>query len=646
MTLIFELNDTELSLYRGTERLYHAPAIALARNDEILFGEAALRLARIHPHQTNQQYFSRLNADPLVQPVASAANHADLVYLHLKELAILIEEDVILAVPGTLSNDQLSVLLGISHEAKITICGFIDSAVAALTTTRVPEKTYLLDVHLQHMSITELSVNDEVQRIRSDEIRECGLAGLLEGWVNLIGDRFVHETRFDPLHTAHTEQQLYNQVYDWVVGAHHTKEIGVEIEHANQRHRVEIPKGQLEQKAQQRFRRLRESIPAGAHITLTARCARLPGLTSLLRADGYEIDLLTSSAVAEGCTNHMEVIRSSDADLRLITRLPHDHEVREVNNAPANIPSHFLHNHTALPLNSAKLAFAIKPDTEGVWLLPEGSIMLNSEPITQATKLAIGDTIHNGTEQYLEIRSDEIRECGLAGLLEGWVNLIGDRFVHETRFDPLHTAHTEQQLYNQVYDWVVGAHHTKEIGVEIEHANQRHRVEIPKGQLEQKAQQRFRRLRESIPAGAHITLTARCARLPGLTSLLRADGYEIDLLTSSAVAEGCTNHMEVIRSSDADLRLITRLPHDHEVREVNNAPANIPSHFLHNHTALPLNSAKLAFAIKPDTEGVWLLPEGSIMLNSEPITQATKLAIGDTIHNGTEQYLAIRLDDS
>ena len=164
MTLIFELNDTELSLYRGTERLYHAPAIALARNDEILFGEAALRLARIHPQQTNQQYFSRLNADPLVQPVASAANHADLVYLHLKELAILIEEDVILAVPGTLSNDQLSVLLGIGHEAKITICGFIDSAVAALTTIRVPEKTYLLDVHLQHMSITELNVNDSNRR--------------------------------------------------------------------------------------------------------------------------------------------------------------------------------------------------------------------------------------------------------------------------------------------------------------------------------------------------------------------------------------------------------------------------------------------------------------------------------------------------
>jgi hypothetical protein len=131
-----------------------------------------------------------------------------------------------------------------------------------------------------------------------------------------------------------------------------------------------------------------------------------------------------------------------------------------------------------------------------------------------------------------------------------------------------------------------------------------------------------------------------------LTSLLRADGYGIDLLTATAVAEGCASNLEFIRSSDADLRLVTRLPHDHEIREAIDAPTNIPSHFLHNHTALPFNSAKLAFAIKPDTEGVWLEPDGSITLNSEPITQATRLAIGDTIHNGTEEYLVIRVDDS
>ena len=55
MTLIFELNDTELSLYRGTERLYHAPAIALARNDEILFMKSKkidAEYRKQHPYTT------------------------------------------------------------------------------------------------------------------------------------------------------------------------------------------------------------------------------------------------------------------------------------------------------------------------------------------------------------------------------------------------------------------------------------------------------------------------------------------------------------------------------------------------------------------------------------------------------------------
>ena len=41
MTSILEFNDLELSLYRGTERLYHAPGVDIVRSQEMLFGEAA-----------------------------------------------------------------------------------------------------------------------------------------------------------------------------------------------------------------------------------------------------------------------------------------------------------------------------------------------------------------------------------------------------------------------------------------------------------------------------------------------------------------------------------------------------------------------------------------------------------------------------
>ena len=54
-------------------------------------------------------------------PVAKADNYADLVYLHLCELKPLIDGELILAVPGLWSADQLGVLLGIMQEAGIDI---------------------------------------------------------------------------------------------------------------------------------------------------------------------------------------------------------------------------------------------------------------------------------------------------------------------------------------------------------------------------------------------------------------------------------------------------------------------------------------------------------------------------------------------
>ncbi|MFV2090000.1 MAG: hypothetical protein ACC642_05045 [Pseudomonadales bacterium] len=167
MTAIIEFNDVEFSLFRGQECLYHSPAFAIVRDEALLFGEPALRLARIHPQQANQQYLTRMNADPLPHPIRTAANHADLVYLHLKELAELSQEDALLAVPGTMGGDQLGVLLGICQEVGIAVSGFVNAAVAAVSTTRIPERIVYLDVFLQHIQISQLSVNTEIKHDHS-----------------------------------------------------------------------------------------------------------------------------------------------------------------------------------------------------------------------------------------------------------------------------------------------------------------------------------------------------------------------------------------------------------------------------------------------------------------------------------------------
>src|SRR5690606_20513229 len=115
----------------------------------------------------NQQYFTRLNADPLPVPGPRARNHADLVYLHLKTFQPLIEAEggsVLLAVPGILSADQLGVLLGVLQEVGIRVSGFVDAAVAALSIHPLPERAFHLDVSLQRAVVTSVEAGTSVSK--------------------------------------------------------------------------------------------------------------------------------------------------------------------------------------------------------------------------------------------------------------------------------------------------------------------------------------------------------------------------------------------------------------------------------------------------------------------------------------------------
>lgn len=405
MSSIIEFNDLELTLFRGADRLYRAPGYASVREGELLFGEPAVRLARIHPQQANQQYFNRMNADPLPQPTRTAANHADLVYLHLKELARELNEDAILAVPGTLNGEQLGVLLGICQEAGIEVGGFVNAAVAAVATTAVPEKTLYVDVYLQHMLVSELAVAAEVRHGRSFEVRDAGFSSLLDGWVNLIADRFVQETRFDPLHTADSEQQLYNQVYDWVMGPHHRSDVAVEVSHGEQKRRVEVPTAQLEAKAQQRVDRFIDALPADTTLALSARAARLPGFSARLSAAGYELRPLAADAVAAGCNEHMALVRTVDSELRLVSRLPHDNAQTESSSvATTQTPTHLLRDHRAVALDHPSVRDLVKLSEGGPVLATHGSVTVNGERPSSDRYLRLGDEITSDAGTFTAIR--------------------------------------------------------------------------------------------------------------------------------------------------------------------------------------------------------------------------------------------------
>ena len=325
---LLELNDAELTLYGDDVPIYRQPGIAHIGSKRCLFGLEALRIARLHPQQANQQYWARLNADPLPVPGARAANHADLVYLHLLELNNSLREagaaGVIAAVPGSLATDQLGVLLGIAQEAEIDICGFVDSAVLMSSAATLPANCWLLDLHLTRACLTELRADTEVVAVDSQELPGCGLLSCLDGWANLLADQFLRDTRFDPLHAAATEQQLYDQLYDWTRSGQRSEatdgDVAAEIRHDGHERRVRVPRHTLRRKLMQRFQQLEQKLSDDATLLLAPRTAALPELANGLAEVGIGTQALSPDTLQRGFARHARSI--ANGPLTLVRRLP------------------------------------------------------------------------------------------------------------------------------------------------------------------------------------------------------------------------------------------------------------------------------------------------------------------------------------
>ena len=354
MSLLLELNDAALSLYRDGNPIYQQPAIALIDARGAIFGDQARQSARLQPQQVNQQYLARLNADPLPRPAKGVANHADLTYRHLLEIKGLADEPLAVAVPGFLTADQLGVLLGIAEEAGLSIRGFVDSAVLMGSVAEIGPTTWLLDLYATRCCLTELQASNErgpaVSRGAVEEVAGFGRNACFDGWANLVADRFVQDTRFDPLHAADSEQQLYDQLHDWAE-RQSLGELAVEVRQGDSTRQVRLSAIALREKLAQRLAPVAEKVPAGARLLVAPRSAALPGLVEGLTALGIEAHPLPPDTMARAMAQRLGAVEG----LKWVTTLPaaaiDGESTSQSSPAPSDRPaSHALCGHRAWPL--------------------------------------------------------------------------------------------------------------------------------------------------------------------------------------------------------------------------------------------------------------------------------------------------------
>jgi len=108
--LVLDINDVEITVSRDGAVLYREPGVALADRDGATFGFAALAKSRTRPRQSHNEFWQRLNGDPVKPQGRGVANQADLVYLHLQAIraaaGIDQDEPAVVAAPSLVSAPQ------------------------------------------------------------------------------------------------------------------------------------------------------------------------------------------------------------------------------------------------------------------------------------------------------------------------------------------------------------------------------------------------------------------------------------------------------------------------------------------------------------------------------------------------------------
>lgn len=422
--LVLELNDAGLRLSDGAQVMLCEPGFASVDGAQIMVGEAARRLARLQPRLSHSRYWYQLDQAPLDRVMASARSTADLAYWQLQQLReAAAGQPLLLAVPSSFEADQLGLLLGLCRAAELGAVGLVDAAVAAASTEPHEGVVLHVDLQLHRVWMTRLEVAGFVARGSSHDLAKPGLMAVWDTAATVIAEAFVHQTRVDPLHSAASEQLLYDELPGWLAQLQRAPVASLSFNVRGRSHRISLARDALVTALAPMVNRITQALRAdvdatpGAQVALSDRAAAIPGLVeALTEAMSRPPQLLDSLATARGALTHVDRIRSGAEALPWVTRLPASDVVSAVPVAvaapqsPAGPPpTHLLLGDEAISLHdTASLAgwgLSLQIDAAGLpQLRAAPDLWLNGAAVTADTSLALGDRLAAQGREWRLIR--------------------------------------------------------------------------------------------------------------------------------------------------------------------------------------------------------------------------------------------------
>lgn len=380
---IIELNDIDLPVSHAGNT-HNVPAFALLQKDGLLFGEAAREQARLYPLKVNNRFLQQLSMVETPELHPYARHQADLAFRFLNFMHHEAGKPgrCVFVVPPNFTEEQLGVLLGVVAQCPFDAAGLVDQAVAAAAIHSRQSHGVFCDIQLHQLVLCEYRRdNDRIVRGDSRSNNQLGLLGLYDRWVHIVADAFVQQCRFDPLHDATVEQQLWSDL-PRLLAANTDKDV-IEYGLLN-KHQVRIPRADLQMPVIEFHTALEQAIlsltPSAGEWLWSSRLASIPGLD---RSDS-RITTLDADVFLQPVKQGQDLICVDSANLPFITTLPAFGPLASsrpdlaglapVASAGINTrPTHFVLDGSANPLGSENLYLNSMGDGV-VWTRQPGSL--------------------------------------------------------------------------------------------------------------------------------------------------------------------------------------------------------------------------------------------------------------------------------
>lgn len=416
MSYVLELNDWQLSCFDAAGAcLYRQAAAAVEQDNGIVFGNAAMAQSRTNPQKFSANFLSRLNTETLPQTIGAAQNHADLIYHQLQALRLELQlqhmDAVTVAAPAHYTDEQLGLLLGIAGEAGIKVRGFVDSALAHHQHSS--SRYHVFDIGLNHAYLSELqNVDQHTQVVGSMMLERIGVINVVDAWLQVIASTFMQSSRFDPLHSAESEQQAFDQAFGWI-DADLPTEPNITVNVDGVARKSDITVNQLRSALQKRLPQT--ELAQIEHLLLTPRAASIPGLQELLSNSLENVTKCKTDVLAllqiQQRSDHSEPVRitqcqSARSSVAVAPATVEGSDTIATDTsaqAPQPPATHLLANHLATPLTNGTLRAYF--DEDGL-LRPGADVRVNDAAPTRA-RLRCADQVQVLGQTWVAIRVDD-----------------------------------------------------------------------------------------------------------------------------------------------------------------------------------------------------------------------------------------------